>query len=413
MAKEVLMPKLGMTMETGTIVQWFKEEGDSVEAGEVLLEVMTDKINIEVESYESGTLLKKYYQEDDVVPVNQVIAYIGNPGEQVPDEPPALDGDQAEAGEETVETADEKAPSEAQQSVDQTIDKPRATPAARKLAREHDIDLRSVVGSGPRGRIHREDVQNYIDQQLRKPAATKPEQPIERRPIVDQPRTPISGMRKVIGERMVQSVHEAPHVTLHTEVDMTQAVEMRKKLLPVIEEKTGLRLSYTEIIIKAVATVLKDHPMLNASIVGKEIVSHSDINIGLAVSHPEGLLVPVIERADQLGLAELTRTSKQLAKEAREGRLNPDRLQGGTFTISNLGMYAVDSFTPIINLPETAILGVGRIVEKPVGYNGEIVLRSMMALSLSFDHRIVDGAPAAAFLTQLKDVLENPFQMLI
>ena len=272
-------------------------------------------------------------------------------------------------------------------------DKPRATPAARKLVREHDINLHDVVGSGPRGRIHREDVQNYIAQQRQQITETVRSKPQDHvgDSLTEQLRTPIAGMRKVIGERMVRSVREAPHVTLHAEIDMTEAVAMRKQLLPVIEEKTGLRISYTEIIIKAVATVLKDHPMLRASIEGDEIIAHAEINIGLAVSHPEGLLVPVIEKADQLGMADLTRVSKQLANDAREGRLRPDQLRGGNFTISNLGMYAVDAFTPIINLPETAILGVGRIIDKPVGYKGEIKLRSMMSISLSFDHRVIDG----------------------
>lgn len=411
MAKEVLMPKLGMTMETGTIVQWFKEEGDQVEAGEILLEVMTDKINIEVESYESGTLLKKYYQEDDVVPVNQVIAYIGEPGEQVPEQPPQLSAQKAEKTDEP-QTKEETA--QAKEESERPVEKPRATPAARKLAREHDVNLFEVVGSGARGRIHREDVQNYIEERKQEqPKPTVETVSFKDQPAVQRQRTPLAGMRKLIGERMVQSVHEAPHVTLHSEIDMTQAVEMRKQLLPVIEEKTGQRLSYTEIIVKAVATVLKEHPALQSSIEGHELVTHDEINIGLAVSHPQGLIVPVIQHADQLGLAELTKTCKQLAKDAREGRLSPDSIRGGTFTISNLGMYAVDSFTPIINLPESAILGVGRIVEKPVGYKGEIVLRSMMSVSLSFDHRVMDGVPAAAFLTQLKEVLEKPYQLLV
>jgi len=411
MAKEVLMPKLGMTMETGTIVQWFKEEGDHVESGEILLEVMTDKINIEVESYESGTLLKKYYHEDDVVPVNQVIAYIGEPGEKVPDQPPQ----RSEQAAKETETSQPTAESSNKEQPMRPTDKPRATPAARKLAREHDVNLMEVEGTGARGRIHREDVERFIEQRKQRqpePAIAAPSAtPV---PSATPPkRTPLTGMRKLIGERMVQSVQEAPHVTLHSEIDMTQVVEVRKQLLPDIEAKTGYRLSYTEIIVKAVAVVLKDHPALQTSIEGDELVTHDEVNIGLAVSHPQGLIVPVIRQADRLGLAELTTICKQLAKDAREGRLSPDATSGGTFTISNLGMYAVDSFTPIINPPESAILGVGRIVEKPVGYNGEITLRSMMSVSLSFDHRVMDGVPAAAFLTQLKEVLENPYQLLI
>lgn len=404
MAKEILMPKLGMTMETGTIMQWFKKEGDTVEAGEVLLEVMTDKINIEVEAYESGVLLKTYYDEDDVVPVNQIIGYIGQPNEKVPDQPPVMDSQKS-----SVEKEEEPLPQEKTEESSKSFDKPRATPAARKWAREYGIHLEDVPGSGPRGRIHVEDVQKYVKEHLQ-----KQEQPSDREVIQPvQSRTSVTGMRKVIGERMVQSVQQAPHVTLHTEVDMKQSVELREQLLPLIEEKTSFRLSYTEIILKAVAIILKQHPLLNASMVNDEIVIHDQINIGLAVSHPDGLLVPVLRQVDQLGLAALTKESKQIAQKARSGQLSPDELQGGTFTVSNLGMYAVDEFTPIINLPETAILGVGRIQEKPVGVDGEIVLRPMMSLSLSFDHRVIDGAPAAAFLTDLKSTLEKPFQLLV
>lgn len=407
MAKEILMPKLGMTMETGTIMQWFKEEGDTVEAGEVLLEVMTDKINIEVEAYESGVLLKTYYQEDDVVPVNQVIGYIGQPNEEVPDQPPEIDSQESNTEEKSEEAPSSQKKTEVTNN--QSIDKPRATPAARKWAREYGIQLADVPGSGPRGRIHVEDVQKFVKEQKQQQTRV-PEIPVAESV---QSRTSVTGMRKVIGERMLQSVQQAPHVTLHTQIDMKQSVDLRKQLLPVIEEQTGFRLSYTEIILKAVAVTLRKHPMLNASMVQDEIVVHDQINIGLAVSHPDGLLVPVLRQVDQLGLAALTQESKQVAQQARSGQLSPDALQGGTFTVSNLGMYAVDEFTPIINLPETAILGVGRIQEKPVGVDGEIVLRPMMSLSLSFDHRVIDGAPAAAFLTDLKATLENPYQLLV
>jgi pyruvate dehydrogenase E2 component (dihydrolipoamide acetyltransferase) len=223
----------------------------------------------------------------------------------------------------------------------------------------------------------------------------------------------VKGMRKVIGERMQQNSVQAPHVTLHSEVDMSEVVKLRQYLLPIIEEKTGLRLSYTEIILKAVGITLQDHPMVNATLAGDEIHLHSQVDVGLAVSHADGLLVPVIRGVDKLGLADLTEQSKKIAREAREGKLHPQQLQGGTFTVSNLGMYRIDQFTPIINLPETAILGVGQIKERPVGVNHEIALRPMMALSLSFDHRTIDGAPAAAFLTQLVDTLENPTRLLV
>jgi pyruvate dehydrogenase E2 component (dihydrolipoamide acetyltransferase) len=219
-------------------------------------------------------------------------------------------------------------------------------------------------------------------------------------------------MRKVIAQRMAASAYTAPHVTLTTEADMSQAIEVRTTLLPAIEKMTGQRLSYTAIILKAVASALARHPKVNVSLKDDVIEYHESIHIGLAVAVTDGLVVPVIKEVDRKGLAELTVDSKRLAGLAREGRLLPDDMRGGTFTISNLGMYAIDAFTPIINQPESAILGVGRIHEKPVGVDGQIVLRPMMSLSLSFDHRVVDGAPAAAFLQEVKEMLESPYQML-
>lgn len=408
MAKEVFMPKLGMTMETGMIMKWLVEEGESVDAGDIILEVMTNKINIEVEAYETGTMLKILYEEGEEVPVNQVIAYIGEKGEKVgelsaPKQEeipiPAIDEDNSQK----LETVKQKHKSE----------KPRATPSARKLAREHDLSLLDVQGTGPKGRIHRIDVETHL-QTVSASIEPKEDRIYKKEAATDTKPIKVAGMRKVIGDRMQQSFSEAPHVTLHSEVDMSESIRLRQQLLPIIEQKTaGLRLSYTEIILKAVGMALRDHPMLNATLIKNEIHLHSQIDIGLAVSHPNGLLVPVIREVDKLGMAELTEQSKNAARAAREGKLSPNQLQGGTFTVSNLGMYRVDEFTPIINLPETAILGVGQMKERPVGVNGEIVLRPMMSLSLSFDHRTIDGAPAAAFLTQLAETLEQPAHLLI
>lgn len=429
MAEEIRMPKLGATMETGTIGTWLKKEGDRVQAGEPLLEIATDKITIEVEAPASGILLKTYYGPGDVVPVQEIIGYIGEPGEVVPDSPGAV----FPAGDEIPQPSDGKI---------------RATPAARAAARRLGMDLASVRGTGPKGRIQKEDVEAAYQQLQQQVKATPLAQKIagkENIRLADvqgsgirgkitrddveaaiaakreasesgesrvQTRK-VEGMRKIIGERMSQSAFTAPHVTLVTEIDMSAAVELRKQLLPIIEKKTGFRLSYTEIIMKAAALALKLHPAVNASLKGDHIIFHDHVHIGLAVAVPDGLVVPVVQDADRKGLAELTAECKTLARMARENKLTPDLLSGGTFTISNLGMYAVDAFTPIINPPESAILGVGRIHEKPVGVDGSIVLRPMMTASLSFDHRVMDGAPAGAFLTELKQLLEQPFQMLL
>ncbi|MDR7316666.1 dihydrolipoamide acetyltransferase family protein [Brevibacillus nitrificans] len=408
MATAVFMPKLSMTMETGTVIQWFKQEGDQVREGDVLLEVLTDKINIEVESYTTGTLLKIYYGPDEVVPVNQVIGYVGAAGEVVADAPPSLEAaDTQQVGEKQEEHE------EAEASTEETYSdgaKLRATPVARRIARENDVDLCQLKGSGPNGRIQKVDVEHPIAARKgqSQPAVSQASETV----ASTSKSSKLEGMRKVIAQRMTQSAFTAPHVTLTTEADMTRVKEVRATLLPSIEKATGHRLSYTEIIIKAVAAALARHPKVNASLQDETIVYHNSIHVGLAVAVPDGLLVPVVKHADRKGLAELTTDTKRLAGLAREGRLLPDDMRGGTFTISNLGMYAIDAFTPIINQPESAILGVGRIHEKPVGVDGQIVLRPMMSLSLSFDHRVMDGAPAAAFLQDIKEFLEAPYHLL-
>lgn len=408
MATGVFMPKLSMTMEKGTIIQWFKKQGDDVQTGDVLLEVMTDKINIEVESYASGKLLKIYYGADDVVPVNEVIAYIGSADEIVPDSPPRLDQSKAAPADNRV------ARREAQELPDHTActKKLRATPVARRIAREHGIALDQVSGTGPHGRIHKEDVMLHLSSQgvSEKELIQSVNPPPAR---TESHHRKLEGMRKVIAQRMVQSAFTAPHVTLATEADMSRAIELRSELLPEIEKSTGVRLSFTDIIVKAVSTALQRHPHVNVSLQNDCILYHADINVGIAVAVREGLLVPVVKNAAHRGLAELAVECKRLTGLAREGRLHPDDMQGGTFTISNLGMYSIDTFTPIINQPESAILGVGRIHEKPAGLNGQIVLRPLMSLSLSFDHRVIDGAPAAAFVEELKNILESPYRLLL
>ncbi|QRG70231.1 dihydrolipoamide acetyltransferase family protein [Brevibacillus choshinensis] len=407
MATAVFMPKLSMTMETGTVIQWFKQEGDHVREGDVLLEVLTDKINIEVESYSTGTLLKIYYGHDQVVPVNHVIGYVGDAGEAVPDLPPSSESNIAK---DSTEAQHEQKDQQVSHFAGPITQKIRATPVARRIARENGIELGAVIGSGPNGRVQKADIELAVAAQSKSASSLAPT--TAKQTEAANRRVKLDGMRKVIAERMAASAYTAPHVTLTTEADMSRVVEVRSTLLPTIEKMTGARLSYTEIIVKAVASALARHSNVNVSLKEDVIEHHESVNIGLAVAVTNGLVVPVLKQADRKGLAELTVESKRLASLAREGRLLPDDMHGGTFTISNLGMYAIDTFTPIINQPESAILGVGRIHEKPVGVAGQIVLRPMMSLSLSFDHRVMDGAPAAAFLQEIKELLEEPYQLL-
>ncbi|MGE8203745.1 dihydrolipoamide acetyltransferase family protein [Heyndrickxia sp. NPDC080065] len=443
MAKEIFMPKLSSTMEVGTLLQWFKEEGDSVELGEPIFEIMTDKINIEVEAYEDGILLKKYYEADDEIPVNQIIGYIGEKNENVPEVSPGVSSNDSSITEEEVQKDKTELEELFSAAGSTSYEKVRATPAARRVAREKQIELPGVQGSGPKGRIQEKDVHALsirskdevkitplakkiaesnqvnldtiagtgMNGKIVKEDVTKSLQVPDQKTLLK--RKKLSGMRKVIADRMQQSVTTAPHVTLTSDIDMTNVKELRAQLLPIIEKQTGYRLSFTEVIVKAVGQVLSRYPAVNASLIKDEIIYNEEVNIGLAVAVEDGLMVPVLKHVNVKGLAALTTEAKEIGKNAREQKLLPEQMKGSTFTISNLGMYAVDAFTPIINLPETAILGVGRIQEKPVVVNQKIEIRPMMTVSLSFDHRVIDGAPAAEFLTELKRVLEQPFELLV
>lgn len=442
MATQIIMPKLGATMEEGTIVKWLVEVGDEIEEGDPIAEILTDKITLEIESTVDGVVLKTFFEEGDVVEVQSLVAYIGEEGEVVPENAGSSEAKVDDSPDNL--TANDEAIHESNNGGISTKNKVRRTPAARKLAEDNKVKLESVEGTGPKGRVKKQDVKAYINKKGEDSKVTPLAQKtasindintkdIKGSGVNDkvvqadvlntmhlnhtsekvEERKPFTGMRKMIADRLSISAYTAPHVTLTSEIDMTEVVEMRKKLIPTIESQVGLRVSYNEILIKAVASTLKSHNNINLSLQGNEIIYHADINIGFAVAIPDGLVVPVIKDASNKGLGQIIAESKELGNLAKMGNLTSEQMTGGTFTISNLGMFAVDAFNPIINQPESAILGVGRIVEKPIGINGEIKLRSMMTLSLSFDHRVIDGAPAASFLTDLKDMLENPMKLII
>lgn len=404
MAHEVTMPKLSSTMDEGTITLWLKEEGDSVEVGEAIFEVMTDKIAIEVEAYEEGMLLKKYIGDGESAPVNSVIAYIGEAGEIVPETTPSV-----EIVETEVVISETAAATPEAKTENIATSKIRATPAARRIANEKQINLAEINGSGPKGRIQALDVKNYQSPKTTGKNSHEIESDVE---VIAW-----EGMRKVIADRMSYSKTTIPHVTMQAEVNMIKAKELREQVLPMVEAQTAERISYTEIIMKATMVALKEFPIFNAH--GKEdaIYQYSQINLGIAVAVSDGLLVPVIKEANKMGLTDLTRQTKELTSKARNGQLTGDDLQGGTFTISSLGRSKVQSFNPIINAPEVAILGVGgmksvwKMVESEVG--PEFVEVPTLNLSLSFDHRVADGAPAAAFLSRIVELLENPLGLLL
>jgi pyruvate dehydrogenase E2 component (dihydrolipoamide acetyltransferase) len=374
---KVVMPRLSLTMKTGTVVQWFKKEGDAVQKGEPLVEVLSEKVTYDVEAPETGLLAKVLALEGMDVPVAQAIGIIAAVGEPISE----VEVTQALASEETAPVEEEPQPEELVEKLEERV---AASPAAKRLAREHDVDLAKVLGTGPEGRIVEEDVKRFIEGVSIGPRV---------REVV-----PLTGIRKTTAERLSHSFRTAPHSTVIMQVDVTNAVKFREEA----------QVSYTDVLVKAVAQALKEHPIINSSLDGDQIKVFEDINVGVAVATEKGLVVPVVHNADQKSLSEIASTLKELVEKAKEGKLTKEDLTGGTFTVTNLGMYGVDFFIPIINPPETAILGVGRIVEKPSVVNKSVVVKPIMNLSLAYDHRVVDGAPAAQFLQRVKQLLENP-----
>lgn len=368
MPVEIVMPKFGLTMQEGKIQQWFKAEGDAIETGQPLFEVETEKVLYEVEAPASGVVAKLLYPLESTVPCAKAVAVIAVGGEDPAAIAKAYASKAPEAGTSALPHAGAPA---SQRTASTPAGAIVATPAARKLAKDRGIDLATVKGTGPGGRITREDVEA---------AAAMPQG------------TPLHGMRKSIADRMFKSLQSTAQLTITTEADVTPLVARREQL------KKEFNLTFTDMLIEAVAGALVAHPRLRLTVEGDLIQPHEEVNVGIAVALDEGLIVPVIRHADTKSLQQIADESRRLAEKARAGSLGVDEVSGGTFTITNLGMYGIDAFTPIINQPQIAILGVGRIVPKPAVHDGQIAIRSMMTLSLTFDHRIVDGAPAAAFL---------------
>ena len=379
MATKVVMPRLSLTMKEGSVAQWFKKEGEIVTKGEPLVEVLSEKATVEVEAPATGVLRKILAEKGMDVPVNATLAIIASPDEKIVE----IEAEMALPEKEEKEIA---AAPEIQTEVTSAVEKRGlASPAAKRLAREHEVDLAHVKGSGPEGRIVEADVLRSIEKTSQPPLRVKE--------VI-----PLAGIKKTTAERVSRSFRTAPHSTVVMEVDMSHAAKIRN-------EK---QFSYTELLVKAVASALKTHTLLNSTMTeDEEIKVYGDVNIGVAVATEQGLVVPVIHNADSKSLEEIASELRELAEKARTRKLAKEDVTRGTFTITNLGMYGVDFFTPIINPPEAAILGVGRIMDKPVVEGKEVAIRPVMTLSLSYDHRIVDGAPAAQFLQEIKKILET------
>ena len=396
------MPKLGMVMKEGLVVLWHVEEGDRIEAGKLLLEIESDKVTTEIEAPASGMVRKIIVRADEIVPCGTVVGIIADTeDEQIAaldaivseSRSVAMTREQWEERQTLKEATEEAGAGEPEERV-------RISPAARKLAREHGVDPSRIKGTGPRGRIVREDVMRAAEEGRKRPAsAVEEERPGES--------VPVTRLRRAIADNMARSAHSVARVVHFAEVDMTRAVDYRNENRESFKREVDADLSYNVFLIKATASAMREDPVLNVSLRNDVIRRHSDINIGLAVALDEGLITVSMKQADQKSLRILARESAALIEKARAGRLQVDDVTGNSITISSLGGFDIDSFTPIVNLPEAAILGVGSVVDRPVVKSGKIEIAPIMKLSLSFDHRIVDGAPAARFLQLLKRRLET------
>jgi pyruvate dehydrogenase E2 component (dihydrolipoamide acetyltransferase) len=465
MAEEFFIPKLGQTVEEVTLVRWLVEDGAKVDRGQEVMEVETDKAVFPVESPAKGILHIGPYKDGDVVPVLTVVAVIGKPDDKfevkglstaaestiVPAEAPAAavaaaaedaGAPAGEAGKVFASPRARKTAAEKRVDLAQVMPTggggmriaerdvlaylsqlPKVTPVAQKMAAQAGLDLRQVT-SGPTGRITKEDVERSLQATLPEaaPAAAGGDAgapavaPVALLPVLPAAevveRVPLKGVRAIIADRMATSIHTTARVTLLMEVDATQFVDMRTRLKERVAEAWGFAPGYNDLIAKIAASALRQFPYMNARLAADAVEVLGHVNMGMAVDTERGLLVPVIRDADQKSLRQFGAEFRELVDRARKGRSMPDDLTGGTFTITNLGMYDVDAFTPVINLPEAAILGLGRIAPKPVARDGQVVVRHMWTLSLAFDHRLVDGAPAARFLQYIKDLVEEPYLWL-
>lgn len=419
MSIEIKMPKLGLTMTTGTVVKWLKKEGDAVKKGEEIVDITTEKITNTIEAPGDGVLLKIIAPEGAELPIGGLLGIIGEAGEKIDVAPPSV-GAAGETGKARARDAElagmeavKGAVAEQNAGTAGTGERIKITPAAAKLAREMGVDYTGIIGTGPGGRITREDVETAAARVTVAQAANPVcEETPEQTMAVPCDLVPYSGMRKVIGDNMSRSWAIAPKVTHHVAADVSKLLELRKMINEDMDKEN--RVSITDLLVKIVAKALEMKPEINVQLDGNSIKLMKDINIGVAVALEKGLVVPVIKNANKKTLFQVNAEVKELAQKARENRLGLDEMSQGTFTVTNLGAYgSVDFFTPIINQPESAILGIGRTVETPVVVDGQVVARPVAGLSLAFDHRIIDGVPAAEFLAVLLKLLAKPVKAVL
>ena len=419
MAYEVLMPQLGLTMEEGTVSQWIKHEGDEVKTGDVIVEITTDKLTNEVASEHDGVMLKIVAQEGEDIPVKGLLCYIGQPGEAVGDAPAAPAAAPAAAEAAPAAAAPAAAPAPVTAANGKRI---RISPLARKTAAKMDVDYSGIAGTGPSGRIVVKDILAAAEAQKNAPAAApaaaeaapaKKEAPKAGLELMEGDTVvKLTGMRKVVAERMLASHTEIPPVTQNIKVDVTELMKFRKMLLA----ETGKKYSVNDLVLKAIAKCLTQHPEILVSFdeANHQIIQRKHVNIGMAVALDAGLITPVIRDADKMGLDTLAATAKDLAARAKENKLTADEYKGSTITVSNLGMFGIETFTPIINQPDSVIVGVCAIEDElQMDDEGKLSKHQVMRLSVTLDHRTLDGAVVAKFEMDLRDILQNPMSIVL
>lgn len=444
MATKVIMPKQGLLMTEGSLTKWLKKEGEKVQAGQPLFEMETDKLTIEIDAPESGTLLKILRDAGDVVAITEIIAIIGEPGEDISAFLEVAKTDISKVAEKTADSSAEAVTADQSGIIAKSSKGGRVfiTPRARMISEDKGIDFNNIEGTGPEGLIIEKDVLNYA---ANAPAVSKVS-PLAAR-VAQQKDVklsdvsgsgvrgkimkadieaaaaaginkaaagsrsgkviPFAGMRKVIADKMTKSLHDMAQANHRMKVDMTEIVRFREKL-----KADHIKVSYTDILVRIVSKALLDFPILNSSLTSEGILVKDYVNMGLAVAVENGLIVPVIKDVDLMTLDEISTVSAELIDKAQKGKLTPDDYTGGTFTITNLGMFDIDEFTAVINPPESAILAIGKISREPVVEGDNIVIKPIMTLSLTYDHRIIDGAPAAQFLQRVKQILQDPYLLI-
>ena len=431
MAELIIMPKLGFDMAEGLLQEWLKKTGEQVKEGETLAIIETDKASVEVPSFRSGVLLRILVDAGTSVPIGTPIAVIGNEGEAVDmaalglsetaptaaaPAAPAGAAVTVEASRQGAAAADIILPSAAtEETAEVEGGRLAASPVAMRMAAELGIDLRQVKGTGPGGRIIKRDIETHLTEREKAPAQAAPPPPMPTpsyEPTMEgYTAVPLSPIRQTIGRRMVESKTQAPHFYITSEVDMVAAMALRSQLNALLPEDK--KISVNDFIIKAAALALREFPNLNASFAGTEIRLHEAVNVGIAVARETGLLTVVIRDCDRKSLAQIASEARELVGRARDGRMKPDDMVGGTFTISNLGMFDVDHFIAIINPPQAAILAVGSVAQTPVVVDGQLAVGTRMKMTISADHRVTDGAEAARFMQAVTANLEQPMRLVL